>query len=538
MRSRWSTLLAVCVGTFMLLLDVSVVMVALPSVQRALDATFSEVQWVVDAYALTLAAALLTAGSLADRYGHRRLYLLGLALFAAASLLCGVAQSPLMLILTRGLQGIGGAIMFSTALGLLGSHYRGRDRNVAFAVWGATTGLALALGPLVGGLLIDALDWRWIFLVNVPIAFVADALTRIGVQETRTPAPGPIDWLGFVTFSAALGGLVYGLIRGAPDGWTSSGVLAALIGAPVLLAAFVVVELRAQSPMFELGLMRKPAFVGASLAAFVTNATLPALVLYLVVYLQQVLGYDALETGLRLLVLSGGIAVGGIASGRISEYVPPRAPLGAGLTLAGIGLLLMRGVTATSGWEDLVAGLVVAGLGMGLVNPALASLAVDVVGAGRSGMGAGINTTFRQVGIATGIAGLGSIFLERVGDTAAAGMARVSGVPAELAARISDGLSSGRAAEVISALPAPVRGQAREIARGAVAAGLNDIFLVAALVAFVGAVSSLILVRTSHLPDPVAPGRAARRADGRGRFPRRGRAAVSAARTAGDATAK
>ncbi|HEX8123724.1 MAG TPA: MFS transporter [Solirubrobacteraceae bacterium] len=503
MRTRWSTLLAVCVGTFMLLLDVSVVMVALPSIQGSLGATFSEVQWVVDAYALTLAATLLTAGSLADRYGHRRFYLLGLALFAGASLLCGLAQSPLMLILTRGLQGIGGAIMFSTALGLLGHHYRGADRKIAFAVWGATTGLALALGPLAGGLLIDALDWRWIFLVNVPIAFLASALTRTGVSETREVPAGGLDWLGFVTFSGALGGLVYGLIRGTPDGWTSGGVLTGLIAAPILLGAFALAELRAESPMFELRLLRKPAFAGASVAAFVTNATLPALVLYLVVYLQQVLGYDALQTGVRLLVLSGGIAVGGIASGRLSEHVPPRAPLAAGLTLAGVGLLLMRGLTATSGWNDLVPGLLVSGFGMGLVNPALASLAVDVVGAGHSGMGAGINTTFRQVGIATGIAGLGSVFIDRVGAATDAGLSRLGSVPADMATRVADGLSSGRAAETLGSLPPSIRAQAQEVARGAVATGLNDIFLIAAVVAFAGALASLLLVRSRD----VAPAR-------------------------------
>ena len=467
MRSRWSTLLAVCVGTFMLLLDVSVVMVALPPIQQALDATFSEVQWVVDAYALTLAAALLTGGSLADRYGHRRFYVIGLMVFAAASLVCGLAESPLMLILTRSLQGIGGAIMFSTALGLLGHRYRGADRGVAFAVWGAATGLALAMGPLVGGLLIDGLSWRWIFLVNVPIALLTVALTRAGVRETDGRATGPVDWLGFVTFSTALAALVYGLIRGTPDGWTSTGVLGSLVAAPVLLALFVAAELRAPDPMFDLRLLRKPAFVGGSVAAFVTNATLPAIVLYLVVYLQKVLGYDALETGLRLLVMSGGVLVGGVVSGRLSERVPTRAFFLVGLGLVGVGLLLMHGVTATSDWSELAAGMAVGGFGMGLVNPALASLAVDVAGAGRSGMGAGINTTFRQVGVATGIAGLGSIFLERVGGAAAEAPGRGGAMPPDIAARVAD--------------------------------GLNDIFVVAAVVGFAGALIAAILVRQRDL---------------------------------------
>jgi EmrB/QacA subfamily drug resistance transporter len=496
-RSRWSTLLAVCVGTFMLLLDISVVMVALPPIQKALGASFSELQWVVDAYALTLAAALLTAGSLADRFGHRRFYLLGLGLFVSASLVCGLSQSPLMLILIRGAQGIGGAIMFATALALLGHRYRGAERKVAFAVWGATTGIAVALGPLVGGALINGLSWRWIFFVNVPVGAVAMLLTLRGVEESREPAKGPIDWAGFASFSAALGCLVYGLIRGTPDGWTSTWVLAALIAAPLLLALFAAVETRATSPMFELALLRKPAFLGGSIAAFVINATLPALLLYLVIYLQNVLSFDALQTGLRLLVMSGGIVLGGIVSGRLSDRVPARALLGCGLLLVGVGLLLLRGLSADSDWTGLIAGLAVGGAGLGLVNPALASVAVDVVEAERTGMGSGINTTFRQVGVATGIAGFGSIFLNSVTGAAQNGFAKLPQLAPAAAKHLAGGLSSGHGLQDLAQLPPAIRQPAAHVARGAFTSGLNDIFLVAALVAFAGAVLAAALVRPS-----------------------------------------
>jgi EmrB/QacA subfamily drug resistance transporter len=492
----WWTLVAVCIGTFMLLLDITVVMVALPPIQTALGADFSQLQWVVDAYALTLSASLLTAGSLADRLGHRRLFVLGLGLFASASLLCGLAGSPLMLILTRGAQGIGGALMFSTALALLGHQYRGADRKIAFAVWGAVTGVSVAVGPLVGGALINGLSWRWIFLVNVPIGAVAALIARTRIPESRAEVRGPIDVAGFVAFSAALATLVYALIRGTPDGWDSTAIVACLIACPVALAAFIAIERRARNPMFELSLLRKPAFAGGSVAAFVVNGTLPALLLYIVIYLQEILGYDALQTGMRLMVMSAGVLVFGVLGGRLSGRVPARLLLAVGLAAGGCGLLLMRGLDAGSDWTALIAGLFVAGAGMGLVNPTLASVAVDVVSRERAGMGAGINNTFRQVGVATGIAGLGAIFQHHVASKALSGVAALPGVGTELAHRLATGFSSGHAAQAIQALPPTVRQPAGHVARAAFTSGMDDVFLVAALVAFAGALVSLLAVRS------------------------------------------
>src|SRR5436190_16218240 len=210
---KWWTLGAVCLGTFMLLLDITIVNVALPSIQQDLQSTFSDLQWVVDAYALTLASLLLTGGALADNYGRRKLYLLGLVLFTLASVLCGVAQSPLQLELSRGLQGIGGAIMFAVSLALLAQAFRGRDRGLAFGVWGAVTGIAVAIGPLLGGALVSGISWRWIFFVNIPIAIVALAVTLLRVGESRDEHPRRPDWAGFALFSLALASLIYALIE-------------------------------------------------------------------------------------------------------------------------------------------------------------------------------------------------------------------------------------------------------------------------------------------------------------------------------------
>src|ERR1700749_99521 len=231
MDRKWWTLIAVCIGTFMLLLDVTIVNVALPSIQRDLNASFSDLQWVVDAYALTLAALLLTTGSLADLFGRRRMFVIGLVIFSLSSLLSGIAADPVLLNLARGAQGVGGAAMFSTSLALLGSAFQGRERGTAFGVWGAVTGLATAIGPVVGGALTTGLSWRWIFLVNVPIGVVALVLTQMRVDESRQEGHHRIDPIGVVTFSVSLGALVLALIKADARGWGSTYILVLIASA-------------------------------------------------------------------------------------------------------------------------------------------------------------------------------------------------------------------------------------------------------------------------------------------------------------------
>src|SRR6202789_1042813 len=305
MDKKWWTLIVVCAGTFMLLLDVTIVVVALPEIQQGIRSTFSEVQWVIDAYALTLASVLLTAGSLADRYGRRLLFTIGLIVFTLGSLLCGVAQSPIMLILSRSAQGIGGAILFATALALLAQSFHGKERGVAFGIWGGVTGVAVGLGPVLGGIITTGISWRGIFLVNLPIGVAALAITRWCVDESKTPHATRPDWAGFLTLTAGLVSLVYGLIRAGEIAWSDTGVIICLVLAVVFLASFVFVERRTDNPLFDLSLFRIPSFSGGLAAAFAMNGSLYAMLLYLVLYLQDDLGYSALGTGLRLLVMSG-----------------------------------------------------------------------------------------------------------------------------------------------------------------------------------------------------------------------------------------
>jgi EmrB/QacA subfamily drug resistance transporter len=495
MQRKWWTLVLISIATFMLLLDITVVNVALPDIQRELGASLSSLQWVVDAYSLMLAAFLLTAGSLGDRLGRRRVFSIGFGIFATASFLCAIAGDPTLLNLARGLQGIGGAAMFATSLALIGQEFHGKDRATAFGVWGATVGGAVAIGPLVGGVITEHLGWEWIFFVNVPIGVVAILLTERRIANVTAQDPAPIDLPGLVTFSAALFLLIFGLIRGNPEGWDSGLILACLGGAAALLAAFVAIEARSRHPMLDLTLFRKPAFNGVSAVAFGLSAGMFAMFLYLTIYLQSVLGFSPLETGLRFLPLTVLSFIASPIAGTLSHKIPIRVLLGVGLGLVGVGLLLMHGVSADSEWTDLLAGFLVAGVGIGVTNPGIGQAAIAVVPVEKSGMGSGINTTFRQVGIATGVAALGAIFQSRV-DSKLGEL--LPNAPAGLGELVSSGGS--RAAAAVA--PPGQRGEVVHASTVAFTSAFNEIILIAAVVSFLGAALGYLLVRSRDFVQP------------------------------------
>ncbi len=498
MERKWWTLIAVSVAIFMLLLDITVVNVALPSIQRDLHSSFSDLQWVVNAYALTLAAFLLTGGAVADLIGRRRVFMAGLVVFTASSAVCGLSSSPLMLNLARAVQGVGGALMFSTSLALIAQAFRGRDRGTAFGVFGAVTGAAVAIGPVLGGIITSGIGWKWIFFVNVPIGIVAVVLTLTQVQESRDPEARGVDWIGLISFSGALFLLVYALSQGNEKGWGSALILGFLIASAALLVVFVVAERVQSRPMLDLSLFKRPAFTGASIVAFSVSASIFAMFLYLTLYIQDVLGYSALQAGLRFLpVTLLSFAVAPVA-GKLSVRMPVRLLLGAGLLLVAAGLLAMTALDATSGWTTLIPGFVLAGAGVGMINPPLASTAIGVVHHSRSGMASGINSTFRQVGIATGIAGLGAVFEHEVMSTtssrlAAAGQAHA--VQAAAHGRLGTLLQSGEVSHIFGALSPAARVALEHSYRVGFTEAFTTILLIAAAIAFVGAVLALVLVR-------------------------------------------
>jgi EmrB/QacA subfamily drug resistance transporter len=489
LERKWWTLVLISIATFMLLLDITVVNVALPDIQRALGASLSSLQWVVDAYSLTLAAFLLTAGSLGDRLGRRRVFSIGFGIFTGASFLCGIAGDPTLLNLARGLQGVGGAAMFATSLALIGQEFHGADRATAFGVWGATVGGAVAIGPLVGGVITEHFGWQWIFFVNVPIGILAIVLTERKLVNVAAQDPARIDLPGVAAFSFALFLLIFGLIRGNPDGWGSATIVASLLGAAILLLTFLAIELRSANPMLDLTLFRKPAFNGVSAVAFALSGGMFAMFLYLTLYIQQVLGYSPLQAGLRFLPLTFLSFVVAPIAGKLSDRIPVRVLLGVGLSTVGVGLLLMYGLTASSGWTALLAGFIFAGTGVGIANPGIGSAAIAVVPPAKAGMGSGINTTFRQVGIATGVAGLGAIFQSQIHSKLSEVLPHA---PKGLAELISVGGS--RAAALVS--PPGSRAAVSHAATVAFVSGMNEILLIAAVLSFCGAACGFILVRS------------------------------------------
>jgi EmrB/QacA subfamily drug resistance transporter len=479
---RW-TLVAVCTTTFMLLLDITVVNVALPNIQRDLNASLTGLQWVVDAYALTLAALILTAGALADRYGRRLLFIVGVVIFTLSSLTCGLASSIAVLDIARAVQGVGGAALFATALALIGAEYHGPDIGGAIAVWGATIGVAVASGPLVGGILTDALNWRWVFFVNVPVGAFALFVALTRMRESRDPQAVRTDVWGLLTFSGSLFLIVFGVLRGNAEGWSSALILGSLIGGAVLLAVFVAVEHRQARPMLDLDLFSHPAFVGVSVATFCIGAGMFALFPYLSIYLQDVLGYSPLGAGLRFLPLTVFVFVVPLLTRKLAPQASLRWLLAGGLALVAVALVLMHGLTPSSHWTALLPGLIVAGLGIGLANPAIAAAALRAVDPSRTGMASGINNACRLTGVAVGVAALGAVLEDRISSSLVSSL----GPHAE---------SLGAAVAATGTRVATTKPSLAHPATVAYVSGLNTTLLVSCAIVAVGALAAGLLMRS------------------------------------------
>jgi EmrB/QacA subfamily drug resistance transporter len=408
MFSKPGTLAVVCLATAMLMLDIAVVNTALPHIAADLHSGLTGVQWVVDAYTLALATAVLSAGSLADRFGRRRIFVWGMAVFTISSLACALAPSIAVLDAARAVQGIAAAMLFATSLAILADAFPGQDeRAQAFALYGATIGASFALGPLVGGALTSAFSWQAVFYVNLPLGILAIAGSFAWLRESRNPAARRLDWPGQTTLTAGLFLLVLAFLRGNQDGWESGRILAALVGGGMLLLAFVLVERRSREPMLPLGLFRRRGFTGAQVAAFAISASFFALFLYITLYLQEVLHLSPLQAGLVYLPGTIVMFIVSAASAQLGERTSPGALITGGLILVAAGLALMTLANVHSTWLALLPGLLVVCVGTGLVNPALGAVALGSVDDAQSGLAAGINDAFRQGGIAVGVAAFG-----------------------------------------------------------------------------------------------------------------------------------
>ncbi|HMD91430.1 MAG TPA: MFS transporter [Trebonia sp.] len=480
---KWWPLVAVCAGAFMLLVDVTIVNVALPDMARELHTTFPDLQWVIDVYALVLAALVLTVGAVADRFGRRRVYVIGLVVFAASSLACGLAPNVGVLIAARGVQGLGAAAMFATTMALISSSYSGRDRGIAFGTWGAVNGAAAAAGPVIGGLLTAHFGWRWIFLVNLPVSVVAVVMTLLVVAESRDPRPRGIDVPGMLSFTVAAAALTYALIRGS---WGSSETIALVAVAVVALAVFVAAERRVPNPMLDLSLLRNGSFTALLVIGALLSAAAWAGMTYESLWLQSVLGLSPIKAGLVVLPCSlAAFAVSG-SIGRILHKTSPRLLIGCGMLLIAAGALAQAVIRADSGWAVVIPGLALVGIGAGLTMAPLSATAMAAVPHSRAGMAGGAVSTFRQLGYAFGIAVLGEVF--RGGLTRAAGP------------QLAGPLGGGEAGQVMAR-----SGELAHLVRQAFADSLDVMFVVAAGFGVAAAVLAFTLVRPRPSAAAAAP---------------------------------
>jgi EmrB/QacA subfamily drug resistance transporter len=412
---KWWTLAAVSFGLFMIMLDNTVVNVALPSIQHALHIGPSELEWVVVGYALTFATFMLTGGKLADLYGRRLLFVVGLVVFTGASLACGLAGTASFLIGARVVQGVGAAIMNPATLGIIAATFPPRQRGTAIGIWAGTSALALAIGPLVGGLLTEKVNWSWIFYVNVPVGIGGIAMAFWAIDESRdTSHEQRLDLPGLLTSAAGLFALTYALIEANNYGWTSARILALFALAVLLLAAFVVLESRQRLPMLDLALFRNVTFSGANVTMLLVTLAMFGIFFYNSLFIQNVLGYSAIQTGAIFLPMTVLIILIAPRAGKLTDAVGARWLMGGGLTLVAISLVLFAQLDRGSNFWNILPGLLVGGVGMALTMTPATAAAMGSVPVDKAGVGSAVLNSSRQVGGSLGIAIMGAIVASQV----------------------------------------------------------------------------------------------------------------------------
>ncbi|MGZ3680947.1 MAG: MFS transporter, partial [Ktedonobacterales bacterium] len=534
---RWWALAATSFGLFMALLDVTIVNVALPTIGDDLNASFADLQWVINAYALSLAVFLVTAGRLGDIFGRKRLFMLGLGLFSLGSLICGLSGSfsigafshIQVLIAARAFRGIGGAIMLPLALAIIAATFTGRKRGTAIGIYGGVSGLAVAVGPVIGGILVSSFGWQSIFFVNVPIGVIGIAMVAWAVTESfdRT-APRSVDFFGLITLSVSVFCLVLALIQGGdPDkGWTSPYILTLFAIAAVALAVFIIGELRLKNPMVDPRLFANASFTGAAIVAFALSGGLYALFFFLTLYFQNYLGYSALDTGLRFLPLSGLTLIVAPLAGALTPRVGPKLIMSVGMACGVVSVLLMTSISPSdtqSDWVRLLPAFILGGIASGMVSPVISNVAVSTVDYNRAGMASGISGVCRQIGTAFGIAFLGAVLTNQYNSAIQSGISKLTVPhvpPAQSQAILQSIITSLRQAGVFAAstglrhnVPAQYASFTHQALFPQIAAVVQSAYIEATVDAFrwaaallaVGTVAALLLVKRSDLRHSDGP---------------------------------
>jgi EmrB/QacA subfamily drug resistance transporter len=412
---KWWTLAAVAFGLFMIMLDNTVVFVALSAIQEDLHISTSGLEWVVNGYALTFAVLMLTGGKLADLLGRRRIFIIGLAIFTASSLACGLATGASFLIGARIVQGVGSALMNPATLSIITATFPPRQRGTAIGIWVGVSAMALAIGPLVGGLITEHISWSWIFFINVPVGILAIVVARLVIDESRdTSHEQRLDLPGLVVSGVALFALTYALIEANQHGWTSTLILSLFGVAAVGLVGFVLLEQHQRLPMLDLSLFRNPTFAGANVVMFLVALAMFGVFFFVSLYMQNVLGYSPTQAGAAFLPMTILIVLLAPIAGRLSDRIGPRWLMGAGLTLVSGSLVIDSTFTVNSTFWNLLPAMLVGGAGMAFAMTPTAAAAMGSVAVDKAGVGSAVLNSMRQVGGSLGIALMGAIVVASI----------------------------------------------------------------------------------------------------------------------------
>jgi EmrB/QacA subfamily drug resistance transporter len=496
-RRKLTILLTTSLVCSLIMLDANVVAVSLPTIARSLGASFTDIEWVVSAYVLPFAALLLAAGSFADRHGRKLAMLVGLAVFACASGLCGLANSALMLNLARALQGIGASLLLTAALAVINHAFAGQERARAYAFWGACLGIAITSGPIIGGAITGYLGWRWTFLVNLPLCAVLFLTSVVIVEESRDHEAKNLDIAGILTLSSGLFLLIWALIDGNSIGWGTPAIIWRFVTAMGLLIAFVVVEVRQARPMVDLALFAQPTFLGSAFAMLGYAGGAQVMIFYLPMYLQNAYGFAPAAAGLAMIPFALPMFLTPRLGGRLAKIYSGRALLTFGLMTTLLGNLLLYGFADTGkSYLVFVIGMLVAGVGAGLLNSETAKVMQGAVPPQRAGMASGLAATTRFVGLLLGVAGLGAVLARVVSrQFISAGVAL--GLEPKFAAHAAKQVASGDLAGVMTNVPAGLQTQVHAAGWAAFAGGFAAASLVAAAIAALTGFLTYILVRSA-----------------------------------------
>jgi EmrB/QacA subfamily drug resistance transporter len=414
---RWWALGALSASLFMIMLDNTVVSVALPSIQKDLGTSLSQLEWVINAYAMVFAVLLVTGGKLADFLGRRKIFVIGLLIFIGSSLACGLSGTGDQLIAARAVQGVGAALMLPATLSIITATFPVKERGLAIGIWSGVSGVALAIGPLVGGLLAQHAGWQWIFYVNLPVGIIGVFATFWLVRESRDmSADQRLDFPGLLLSGAGVFLLTYGLTEANNKGWGSATIILCFVGGALALALFVLVELRVRRPAFDLKLFRNPTFAAGNIGGMLMFLALFGQIFFSSLYLQAVLRYSAVQAGATFLVATGCVAFSAPISGILADKIGARIPTAVGMAVYGIGMLGLSTMDVTSKFWDLFPWLFIGGLGFGLIIPAITAAVLGSVPVDQGGVASGVMQSFRQLGGGLGVAVMGAIVASNVGD--------------------------------------------------------------------------------------------------------------------------